>query len=96
MDSLKGAGTVIAEPDGIVSVLGAGGPGLATAGTGDVLTGIIGSLLAQGLEPSSAARGGALLHAVAGDVVEAKRGRAALIASDLFEGIAEVLRSWER
>ncbi|MBD3162220.1 MAG: NAD(P)H-hydrate dehydratase, partial [Candidatus Eisenbacteria bacterium] len=59
---LKGTPTVIAAPDGTVRVSGAGNPALATGGTGDVLSGIIGTLLAQGVDPAEAAACGAWLH----------------------------------
>ncbi len=79
---LKGPSTVVAEPDGTVRVVTNGDERLATAGSGDVLTGIIGALLATGLAPLDAAAAGAWIHAdaagrcppaglVAGDVVDA-------------------------
>lgn len=64
---LKGAGTVVATPDGNWSLIGAGGPALATAGTGDVLAGAIAALLAQGLAADQAATLGCWLHGDAGD-----------------------------
>ena len=81
---LKGASTVVADPDGEVGVIVAGNPGLATAGTGDVLLGVIAGLLAQGLPASMAARAGAFMHARAGDRVAGEIGEAALLASDLL------------
>ena len=63
-------------------------PALATGGTGDVLSGAIGSLLAQGVEPFAAARLGVYLHGVAGDGVRERFGDAGLLASDLPEGLA--------
>jgi ADP-dependent NAD(P)H-hydrate dehydratase / NAD(P)H-hydrate epimerase len=80
---LKGARTVIAEPDGTVSVAPFENPALASGGTGDVLSGVIGALLAQGLEPGPAARLGVYLHGAAGDVVRDRLGDAGLLASDL-------------
>ncbi len=80
---LKGAKTVIAEPDGTVSVAPFENPALATGGTGDVLAGIIGALLAQGLQPGPAARLGVYLHGTAGDLVRERLGDAGLLASDL-------------
>ncbi|HEY8237910.1 MAG TPA: NAD(P)H-hydrate dehydratase [Candidatus Limnocylindrales bacterium] len=80
---LKGAKTVIAEPDGTVTVAPFENPALATGGTGDVLAGIIGALLAQGLAPGPAARLGVYLHGTAGDVVRERLGDAGLLASDL-------------
>ena len=72
---LKGAHTVIAAPDGSVAVAPFENPGLATGGTGDVLAGTIGALLAQGLAPYAAARLGVHLHGMAGEAVRARRRR---------------------
>ncbi len=80
---LKGAGTVIAAPDGQAWVNPTGGPNLATAGTGDVLSGIIGSLMAQGCEPLNAAVAGVFLHGRAGDLLRRRLGDAGTVASDL-------------
>jgi NAD(P)H-hydrate epimerase len=85
---LKGARTVIAAPDGSVSVAPFENPALASGGTGDVLSGAIGSLLAQGLEPYAAARLGVYLHGLAGDAVRERLGDAGLLASDLPDAIA--------
>ena len=82
---LKGARTVIADPDGQVSIAPFENPALASAGTGDVLSGTIGSLLAQGLAPFDAARLGVYLHGLAGEAVRARLGDAGLLASDLIE-----------
>ncbi len=80
---LKGARTVIAAPDGSVVSATFENPGLATGGTGDVLAGTIGALLAQGLDPYAAARLGVQLHGMAGDAVRARVGDAGLLAGDL-------------
>ena len=85
---LKGARTVIAAPDGAAAVAPFENPALASGGTGDVLAGAIGSLLAQGLEPYVAARLGVYLHGVAGDTVRDRLGDAGLLASDLPDGLA--------
>jgi NAD(P)H-hydrate epimerase len=82
---LKGARTVVAAPDGQAAVIATGGPNLATAGTGDILSGTIGGLLAQGCSPWSAAVAGAYLHGLAGDLVRAQYGDAGTIASDLLD-----------
>jgi NAD(P)H-hydrate epimerase len=84
---LKGARTVIAEPDGTVTVAPFENPALATGGTGDVLAGIIGALLAQGLAPGPAARLGVYLHGTAGDIVRERIGDAGLLASDLPDAV---------
>jgi NAD(P)H-hydrate epimerase len=87
---LKGARTVIADRDGSAVVVGFENPALATGGTGDVLAGTIGALLAQGLEPYAAARLGVYLHGLAGDLVRERLGDAGLLASDLPEVIPVV------
>ncbi|MEW5990917.1 MAG: NAD(P)H-hydrate dehydratase [Chloroflexota bacterium] len=84
---LKGARTVIAQPDGTVSVAPFENPALATGGTGDVLAGIIGALLAQGLAPAEAARLGVYLHGLAGDAVRERLGDAGLLAGDLPDAV---------
>jgi NAD(P)H-hydrate epimerase len=87
---LKGARTVIADRDGSAVVVGFENPALATGGTGDVLAGTIGALLAQGVEPYAAARLGVYLHGLAGDLVRERLGDAGLLASDLPEVIPVV------
>jgi len=89
---LKGAHTVIAAPDGQTFINPTGNPGMATAGTGDVLAGMIGGLLAQGLETTKAAVVGTYLHGLAGDQVALERGTAGLIASDLISVIPIVIK----
>lgn len=84
---LKGAKTVIAEPDGTVTVAPFENPALASGGTGDVLSGVIGGLLAQGMAPGPAARLGVFLHGTAGDLVRDRLGDAGLLASDLPDSI---------
>jgi NAD(P)H-hydrate epimerase len=93
---LKGAPTVIAAPDGAATVNPTGNPGLATAGTGDVLSGIIGALLAQKLAPYDAARLGAYVHGAAGDRVAALRGVLGMSAGDLLEALPEALLALAR
>jgi hydroxyethylthiazole kinase-like uncharacterized protein yjeF len=85
---LKGAKTVIAAPDGSVAVAPFENPALASGGTGDVLSGVIGSLLAQGLAPFAAARLGVYLHGLAGEAVAERLGDAGLLASDLPDAVA--------
>jgi NAD(P)H-hydrate epimerase len=87
---LKGARTVIASPDPAVvaTVAPFENPALATGGTGDVLAGVIGALLAQGLAPFDAARLGVYLHGSAADGVSERFGDAGLLASDLPDGLA--------
>jgi len=88
---LKGAGTVIATPDGRLFVNSTGNPGMATGGTGDVLTGMIGSLLAQGYTAVQAACLGVYLHGVAGDLAAEEKGETGMIAGDLIEKIPDAI-----
>ena len=81
---LKGAGSIVAAADRTPFVIAAGNPGMASGGMGDVLTGAIAALLAQGLAPCDAAATGALLHAAAGDAAAQQLGERGLVASDLF------------
>jgi len=92
---LKGAGTVVADPDGEAAICPTGNPGMSTAGSGDVLGGLLTALLAQGLGPAAAARAAVYVHGLAGDLQAARRGQAGLVASDLLEGITEVWQRWE-
>ena len=86
---LKGARTVIAAPDGQLAVAPFENPALASGGTGDVLAGAIGALLAQGLAPFDAARlGVSICTAPAGEAVRERFGDAGLLASDLPDGLA--------
>ncbi|MCF7752346.1 NAD(P)H-hydrate dehydratase [Bacillus subtilis subsp. subtilis] len=80
---LKGAGTVVAAPDQLPRVIVAGNPGMAVGGMGDLLTGIIAALRAQGLNAFDAASSGALLHALAGDAA-AGEGQRGLLPTDLL------------
>lgn len=89
---LKGAGTIIT--DGKQTAINAtGNPGMATGGSGDVLTGIVTALLCQGLSPFDAARVGAHVHGRAGDVAVAEFGQISLIASDLVAYLPAAFRS---
>jgi NAD(P)H-hydrate epimerase len=81
---LKGARTLIVSPDGMVHVNTTGHAGMASGGTGDVLTGLIGSLLAQGLPAMSAAKLGVYLHGLAAERLQPQFGDAGLLASDLI------------
>lgn len=89
---LKGARTVIARPDGVVAVCPTGNPGMATGGTGDVLTGMTVGLLAQGMPSWEAACAATYLHGVAGDLAAVKKGQAGLIAGDMIEQIPYALK----
>lgn len=93
---LKGAHTVVAAPDGSVAMADHANPALGTGGTGDVLAGAIGSLLAQGCSPWDAARLGVHLHALAGEHVRERMGDAGLLASDLLPELPRVRRHLAR
>ena len=82
---LKGAHTAIACPDGECWFNSTGNPGMATGGSGDVLTGILTGLLAQGYSPKSAALLGVYVHGLAGDMAALDRSEEALTAGDLVE-----------
>lgn len=88
---LKGARTVVARPDGEVAICPTGNPGMATAGTGDALTGMIVGLLAQHLSPWDAACAGTYFHGLAGDLAAEERGTAGMTAGDLIERIPNAL-----
>jgi NAD(P)H-hydrate epimerase len=81
---LKGAGTVVAAPGRTARIIDAGNPGMAVGGLGDVLTGVIAALRAQGLDAFDAACCGALLHGAAGDAAALDGGERGLLPSDLF------------
>lgn len=85
---LKGAGSVIAQPDGSLSVNSSGCPAMAAAGMGDVLTGLIAGLIAQGVEPGLALQGGVYLHGAGGERVwKEKNHPPSICASDLIDSI---------
>lgn len=89
---LKGACTVVAAPDGRIKLCYIGNPGLSSAGTGDVLTGAIAGLLAQGLPLFEAAACGVYLHAQAGEKVRERLGDAGMLASDLLPVLPQVIK----
>lgn len=93
---LKGAGSVVATPEGEVFVNQTGNPGLATAGTGDVLSGMVGGFLAQGRSPSEAARAAVYIHGLAADMIKMERGEAGMMAMDLLPLIPGILSSITR
>jgi NAD(P)H-hydrate epimerase len=88
---LKGDDTIVARPDGTAAVNGLSAPALATAGTGDVLSGVIGAFLAKGLDPFAAACAGVRRHAAAGRVAAAPHGPDGVIASDVIAALPRAL-----
>jgi ADP-dependent NAD(P)H-hydrate dehydratase len=92
---LKGAGTVVTDGERLY-VNTTGNSGLATGGTGDVLTGLIAALLAQGMEPFEGAQLGVWMHGRAGDLLAAERSQPGLIASDLPEALCRVWKELGR
>jgi NAD(P)H-hydrate epimerase len=90
---LKGAHTLIALPDGTLFFNSTGNSGMATAGTGDVLTGIIGSFLAQSYSPENAAKLGVYIHGLAGDLALEKQSNESLIASDIIDSLGDTFKN---
>ena len=88
---LKGARTLVAFPNGSVGICPTGNPGMATAGTGDALTGIIAGLLGQGLAPAAAATVGVYLHGFAGDIAATAHGSYGMLASDVVASIPHAI-----
>ena len=89
---LKGAHTAIALPDGSIHFNSTGNPGMATAGSGDVLTGIIGSLLAQGYSPEEAAIIGVFVHGTAGDIATRQEGEEYITAGDIVARLGQAFK----
>ncbi len=89
---LKGARTVVASPDGAVAINGSGNPGMASGGMGDVLTGVVAALIAQGYEPFAACRAGVFIHGHAADMVAADKGEIGISAVDVQERLPYALK----
>jgi NAD(P)H-hydrate epimerase len=89
---LKMARTIIAFPTGDAVVVPTGNPGMASGGTGDVLTGILAGLLGQGVAPDLSAQAGAFLHGLAGDLAAERLGQEAMLAGDLLEELPAAIR----
>ena len=90
---LKGANTVIASPNGEVFINTTGNPGMAKGGSGDILTGMIASLLAQGIEPYEACKAGVFVHGRAGDIALQHRGEYGMKARDIIDSIPDAILS---
>jgi hydroxyethylthiazole kinase-like uncharacterized protein yjeF len=93
---LKGQRTLVADSDGRAAVNPTGNPGMATGGTGDALSGIIGALLARGLDAWTAATAGTYLHGLAGDEGAARLGQESLLAGDVVDHLPAAFRTLER
>jgi NAD(P)H-hydrate epimerase len=93
---LKGAPTVVGSPDGFTFINSTGNPGMASAGMGDVLTGLVAGLVAQGMSPLDGALAGVFLHGLAGDLAKSKIGEAGLIAGDVLKNIPKVIKHFEK
>jgi len=92
---LKGAYTTIALPNGNVFFNSTGNPGMATAGSGDVLTGVVLGLLAQGYKPDMAARLGVFVHGLAGDIAAEEVGYQSLVASDIINNLGFAFQTYQ-
>ncbi len=92
---LKGVPTLVADPRGGIALNRTGNPGMATGGSGDVLTGMIAALVGQGYDPIAAAQLGVYAHGWAGDLAAEARGEIGLAAADLLEALPGIWRRWE-
>ncbi|PKM80179.1 MAG: bifunctional ADP-dependent NAD(P)H-hydrate dehydratase/NAD(P)H-hydrate epimerase [Firmicutes bacterium HGW-Firmicutes-14] len=91
---LKGHRTVVADPGGAIYINPTGNPGMASGGTGDVLTGIIAGLLGQRLSPLEAAVAGVYFHGLSGDLAAAQKGMISLVAGDLLDYLPQATRDF--
>ena len=89
---LKGADTVVTSGSGSTYINTTGNPGMATGGSGDVLTGVITALAASGIAPLDAARAGAFVHGMAGDLAAGKLGQWGMTATDIRDQLPVTLR----
>jgi len=92
---LKGARSIVAERGRPLTVNPTGNPGMASGGIGDVLTGMVAGLIAQGLLPFEAAAAATYLHGLAGDIAADRVGEASMVASDLLEALPAAIRRVE-
>jgi NAD(P)H-hydrate epimerase len=90
---LKGAASVVGDPDGRVFLNPTGNPGMASGGMGDVLTGMVGALLARRADPGAALQAAVYVHGLAADVAVERLGQEALVASDVIEALPPALRA---
>lgn len=90
---LKGSGTLVCTGGQDISICDVGNPGMATAGMGDVLSGVIGGLVAQGVSVEDSAKMGVLIHAMAGDLAAADGGERGMMATDLMPYLRQLMNS---
>ena len=90
---LKGSGTIVAAPDQLPHICTAGNPGMASAGMGDILSGVVGGLIAQGLRCYTAASVGVAVHSMAADKASQEGGERGLLATDLLRFIREMVNT---
>jgi len=93
---LKGARTVIAEPEGQIHINPTGNPALSSGGSGDVLTGLIGGFLARGWPPAKAAAAGVYLHGLAADLLSEEMGQSGILAGELLDVLPGLASSLAR
>ncbi|HYO54059.1 NAD(P)H-hydrate dehydratase [Archangium sp.] len=93
---LKGTRTLTVSADGEIYINPTGNPGMATAGSGDVLSGVCGAFLGQGLRVPDAIWAAVYVHGLAGDLAAERRGKVGLIATDIIQGLCDVWRRWDR
>lgn len=91
--ALKGARTVISDPNGSLFINSTGNPGMATAGSGDALSGIIGGFIAQKIDPLDALKAGVYLHGLAGDIAASELGEPGLITGDILDSLPFAMES---
>lgn len=90
--ALKGHETVVVKEDGQCYINESGNPGMATAGSGDILCGMIASFIGQKIDPFGASKLGVYLHGLSGDIAASKKGQVSLIASDILSHIPDAIR----
>jgi NAD(P)H-hydrate epimerase len=93
---LKGARTIVAAPDGRMAICPTGNPGLASGGSGDVLAGVVGGLLAQGVPAFEAASLAVYVHGAAADAIASRRGEVGLLARDLLSEVPAAIAAVQR
>jgi NAD(P)H-hydrate epimerase len=92
---LKGRYTMISCPDGTMIINPTGNPGMATAGAGDVLTGVIAAFRAQGMTAFASAVAGVYIHGMAGDIAKETCGERGMIASDIINHLPQSINSFD-